>query len=267
MHELIADKNALQMLRNAGYDSREGIRALELIENDPSHRLDIVAMLSTPEISVSEKELCGIAEVEQEYKQHNNYLFSNGKRPIDIFARMRILRAAYIPNDSIGSKFCASRGEFDTIRRIANFEMIENSYQRSDYIRGAHAALTTLQEDPENAYATIRSAQSLYGIVSYAKYGNLSNILFDKGLLREIDLARFYCFINTQQGNYLQQFIYRCVEKLYNKQPNDAEMIITMAQATELYLGLDIAQKFYFKYIDLYPKGNSISLAQLKTTH
>jgi hypothetical protein len=145
--------------------------------------------------------------------------------------------------------------------------MIENSYLRSDYIRGAHTALTALQEDPDNVYAAIRSAQSLYGIVSYAKYGNLSNILFDKGLLREIDLARFYCFINTQQGNYLQQFIYRCIEKLYNKQPNDAEMVITMAQATELYLGIDIAQKFYLKYIDLFPKGNSISLAQLKTTH
>jgi beta-barrel assembly-enhancing protease len=265
MHELGADKNALQLLRNAGYDSREGIRALELVENDPAHRLDIIAMLSTPEIRLDEKELCNYIKIEQEYKQHNNYVFSNGKRPIDINARMRSLRNAYVPSDSVGSKFCASRGEFDTIRRIANFEMIENSYLRSDYIRSAHTALIKLQEDPDNKYATIRSAQSLYGIASYAKYGNLSNILFDKGLLRESDLAKFYCFINTQQSNYLQQFIYRCVEKLYNKQSEDAEMIITMAQATELYLGIDIAQKFYLKYISLYPRGNSISLAQLKT--
>jgi beta-barrel assembly-enhancing protease len=264
-NELIADKNALQLMRNAGYDSREGIKALELIEYDPTHRLDIIAALSTPEIRLNERELCDFRKIEQEYKLHNNFVFSNGKRPIDINARMRNLRALYIPSDSIGSKFCAPKKEFENIREIANMEMIENSYQRSDYIRGAHSALMKLQQDPKNRYAAVRAAQSLYGIVSYSKYGNLKNILFDKGLLKETDLAKFYCFINTQQNNYLQQFVYRSVEKLYDQQQSDPEMIIVMAQTTELYLGVDIAQKFYLKYIDLYPHGNNISLAQLKT--
>jgi hypothetical protein len=265
-HELMADKNAIQLLRNAGYDAREGIKALEAIDFDPKHRLDIVKMLSTPEVRIDEKELCTPVVIEQQYKQRKNFVFANGKRPIDLNTRTRALRALYQPTDTSGSKFCFGKGEFDTIRMIANMELIHNSVLRNDYIRGAHAALIKLQTEPKHRFAVFSAAQSLQSIGAYAKTGSLSNILFDKGLLKETDLAGFYCYMNTLPPANLQQIVFRYIEKMYNGYADDETMIIVMAQASENYLGLEAAQKYYLKYIDLFPKGNKISLAQLKTT-
>ena len=111
-----------------------------------------------------------------------------------------------------------------------------------------------------------RAMNGMHGIAAYSKIGKLGDILFDRFRTDDIGLARLYCFLRENSDNYIQQIAYYFVEQMHQKHSSDEEMLFAMAQATELYLGLDHALPFYKDYLSKYPKGTNSAIVQLKIT-
>lgn len=271
LNEVYADSVSLQLMAAAGYPPQEAIAALRLLETYTYEPLNLPASLSSAKVTVSERELCTPAKARNYTRFGANMRTPEGTPTITIDSRvsailknMAVLPKSETKTDTEQAKTTA--GNFALMRQFSQFEVIEDCYQQGDFIRTTYDALALLRQYPKNKYLVARAMNGMHGIAAYSKIGKLSDILFDRFRTDDIGLARMYCFLRENSDNYIQQIAYYFVAQMHQKYSGDEEVLFAMAQATELYLGLDHALPFYKDYIAKYPKGTNSAIVQLKIT-
>ncbi len=253
--EVIADSVGLVMLRNAGYDTQQAVRALQLLEeNTPSNTLNITEMLNSEKSKLSKKDIC--TGTSAAFYMAAPTIGTNNKRIISIADRIKFLRQNIQKNDNTETLYFFGIEQLEYIKKVAMYENIENCNLRGDFFRGAYEALRYLQTEPQNRFFARKAAEALVTILAYSKNSKAANLATESKMLNEPDLGLFYCFLCAKPDNEIQQITYGVLEKLNNNfSEKDEDMLFYLAFAKEIYNGLDMAKESYNEYLKLFPKG------------
>ncbi len=253
--ELVADSVGLVLLRKAGYNTEQAIRALELLEeNSPPNPLNMLEMLNSDKSKLSKKDFC--SGTSAAFYMASPTIGSNNKKTISIAERIKFLRRCIKKDDNAETLYFFGIEQLEYIKKVAVYENIENCNMRGDFFRGAYEALWHLQEEPQNRFFARKAAEALVTILAYSKNSKAANLATESKMLNEPDLGLFYCFLCAKPDNEIQQITFGVIEKLNNNfSEKDEDMLFYLAFAKEIYNGLDMTKAAYQEYLELFPKG------------
>lgn len=248
-NEIAADSFALKLLNNAGYDSRVGARAIELMMNDKTAGgIQDVGQL----LNISGTDWCGDLQArthmgQDRYEAHH-------------FARAMLQqRRAKIDMGGASNEglFLVSESDFGQINGMAQFEVIENHFREADYVSALYQSVMLQKIYPENQYLQGKIVESLFQLYLYKKRNEMRRLLkTNQENYLTTDLSRLSCFMNKVEESTLQGITANYLKEQYERYGATHEIIaITTAKYTELVSGRKAAKAHFEHYIKHFPYG------------
>lgn len=264
-NELIADSLGLSMMEAAGYDGQEAIAMLRILEkNTPENTLNLIDALSSEKSQLTQNDLCSNAGLRDYSAGMNDLVAPNGKKLIGFNQRIARLQRYQKTNEQTQKQYLLDPVMMRYIKRIADNEAIENSRSSCDYVSSAFQALQKLEKEPNNKYYAHTAAKNLVQILIYSKNGSLGGLI-ERKAIRDAGLAQFACFIAHTKDNILQQILFGKIESITRSfTEKDEDMLFCLAEANEVYNGLDMALVGYKNYNELFPTGKYIVFVKNK---
>ncbi len=263
-NEFEADGYAFNLLSNSKYDLKETLKVFEILENViKTTDSNIGLALSSDKFPISEKTLCGKGDYGT-FMSPARFLGTpeNEER---IIQRKKLFQQQLSNNNYSGTQqFVVSQERFEQIKMISRFELVENNFHESHYLKSLKRALVLLKEYPENRFLNVKAAENLFYIGYYNKKQQLERLFFDSGQLTDPALASLYCLSNKFAETNLGSMVLGYVSQQYAKFEEDEHMIITMAKTTELFDGKLASIQYYEKYNSLFPNGKHAVFASKK---
>jgi len=256
-NEIEADAFALELLNKAGYDSRVGARAIELIMSDKTAGgIQQVGAL----LDISGTDWCGDLEA-------STYM-GQDRHEAHHFARAMLQqRRTKIGTDGASNEglFLVSEGDFEQISSMAKFELIENYFREADYVSALYRSIMLQKVYPENQYLEGKIVESLFHLYLYKKRGEMRRLLLtNRGNYRTTDLSRLSCFMNKVEEATLQSITTTYLNQQYERYGKEHEtIVISTAKYTELVSGRKAAKAHFEYYIKHFPYGKHYLYAKL----
>ncbi len=248
-NEIAADAFALELLNRAGYDSRVGARAIELMMNDKvADGIRDVGRL----LDIEGTDWCGDLEA-------RTYM-GKDRHEAHHFARAMLQqRKAKINTDGTSNDglFLVSESDFEHIRRMAQFEVIENHFREADYVSALYQSIMLQRIYPENQYLQGKIVESLFQLYLYKKRGEMRHLLkTSQENYLTTDLSRLSCFMNQVEESTLERITGTYLKEQYERYGRTHEIIaITAARYTEFTSGRAAAKAHFEHYIKHFPTG------------
>ncbi len=257
-NEIAADAFALELLNRAGYDSRVGARAIELMMNDKTAGgiRDVGSLLD-----ISGTDWCGDLEA-------RTYM-GKDRHEAHHFARAMLQqRKAKINTDGTSNDglFLIPQSDFERINGIAQFEVIENHLREADYVSVLYQSIMLQKIYPENKYLQGKIVESLFQLYLYKKRGEMRHLLeTSQENYLTTDLSRLSCFMNKVDESTLQRITATYLKEQYERYGSEDEIIaITAARYTEFVAGRKAAKAHFEHYIKHFPTGKHYLYAKGK---
>jgi len=177
-HELEADSLALIFMKSTKYDTKESIRCLEILnEIDTPKRPELVDFkkyFETEKFTIRDRWLIPVPSTgllyntDQEAEAAKDSLKTHPDCAIRVKAAARFAHPpAKINLDT----------HFQSLIRVADFEIIEGQFQFGHYGRALFNTLLILEEAPNNTYLNIMVLDCLYQLYLYQEDHELGKVL------------------------------------------------------------------------------------------
>jgi len=252
-----ADAFALKLLDKAGYDSREAQKALSVLTNH-THKCETLF----ESLFIDRADECGELEV-QHYKNMKQSL-ARHFAPTMLLQRKEKISHTGSLHDGI---YLVSQNNFEEIKGIAQFELIENAYHQADDVSALYHAAVLKKKYPENAYLHAKIAESLYRLYFYKKRGMIDQVLqLNRENHPETEILRLSCFLYQANEATLQKLTETYLKSLYEYSGNNETVVITMAKYMELTFGREQAKEFFNYYIKHFPQGKHYRYAEARVS-
>ncbi len=255
-NEIEADAFALELLNRAGYDSRVGARAIELMMNDETAGgiKDVGALLDIPGT-----DWCADLEARMYMGQERHEAHH--------FARAMLQqRRAKIDMDGTSNEglFLVSESDFARISSMAKFEVIENHSLEADYVSALYQSIMLQKIYPENQYLQGKIVESLFQLYLYKKRDEMRRLLeTNQENYLTTDLSRLSCFMNKVDESTLKRITAIYLKRQYERYGSEQETIaITAAKYTKLVSGRAAAKEHFEHYIKHFPYGKHYLYAE-----
>lgn len=262
-YELEADSIAINLLQRANYNYTEGTKVLRIVRGEYEHNaVHFMNYLSSDKFEIQEHNLCKPVSY-RDYMEEES-VSSKSILSIDIRQRKLISRIKSIPSESSLKDYILAEDLFRKIKSIAQFELVEQAFQSSNYLRSIYEALSLLRDFPNNKYLNIKVCENLYYINSYSDLSIMERIFFDQKKIDDDVYADFCCFINKLSKEDMRKMVFGFVQKQYQNYPSDERMLIIMAKTVEMVYDMKYAKSYYEKYVKLYADGEHFLMAKKK---
>jgi hypothetical protein len=250
-YELEADSIAIDLLKKAKYNYTEGSKVLRIVRGDYDHNaISFVSYLSSDKFGIQEVNLC--KPVSYRDYMENESVSSKSILSLDIRERKLLKRLSTIEYETGLRNYILAEDLFKKIQSIARFELVEQAFQSSNYLRSIYEALSLLNDFPKNKYLNIKVSESLYYINSYNDLSIMDRIFFDQKKIDDDVYADFCCFINKLSKEDMRKMVFGFVQKQYQNYSSDERMLIIMAKTVEMV------------YVKLYVDGEHFLMAKRK---
>ncbi len=257
-----ADAFALELLTQAGYDNDEGRKALDLIlkdfvsENCMSHFFPI-----------DEADMCSELEVQTYINMDRRT--AGHFAPLIVKKRQEEMEHSAASQDEVASKddvYMASPNDFEAIRHIAQFELIENNYSEADYISTLYYAMILQKKYRDNIYLSAKIAESLFQLYFYKKRGAIDRILkVNRENNAQKEILRLSCFMRKVDEDTLQELVGTYLSTQYkNWGEVDETIAITMAKYMEATTGREEAKSYFQHCTKHFPQGKHYLYAKAR---
>lgn len=263
IYELEADSIAVDLLSKANYNYHEGSKVLRILKGDyEKESIDFMSYLSSDKFEVTQKLLCKPISY-RDYMESDDV---NQKAILltDIRQRRLIQRLSRIDIQPNLRLYILPERLFQKVKAIAHFEMVEQSFRASNFLRSTYEALVLLNTYPNNKYLNIKICENLYYLNSYNEMSIMNRIFFDQKRIEDDDYADFCCFINKMEQNDMRKMVSGLVKKQYQSYSSDERMLITMAKTIEAVYDMKYAKSYYERYVKLFPEGEHFISAMKK---
>lgn len=261
-YEFEADEMALSLVKKAGYDISESLAILEIVQGKRERSIiDFYDYFASTRFKIERNHRCDalgkqldiVDEREQVIRDINKrHVNQRYKRLEDLISVQQIFTTkSYVPTSRL----------FDKIKNIAQFELVEQSFKESNFLKSIHESLILLKKFPENRYLHIKIAECLYAIHSY---NNLARGYFEETTLKEAHQTELICFFDNLSERDLNDLVYGFIQTKYENFSYDQYMLIIMAKTVENYFKMEYAKPYYEQYIKRFPDGDHIILAKRK---
>lgn len=175
-HEIIADAEAVQLLRNGNYDTKQALRIIELLGNSDmpfaqvpfeksyfeSEDFELPESLSLKNTKVfldAEDQLTMKVKYDDTWSTHPT--IEKRKQNISTFIEDDI------PSNGKRLFIATDESKFEKLRTIARFELCRLQMVNFDYYNAIYTAFLLQQDYPDNIYLKKVVAKSLYNISVY----------------------------------------------------------------------------------------------------
>ncbi|MFK7950516.1 MAG: M48 family metalloprotease [Saprospiraceae bacterium] len=262
-YELEADSIAISLMSKANYNYHEGSKVLRILKGDyEKETIDFMTYFSSDKFEVTQKFLCKPIS----YRDYMEAEEVNQKTILSTDIRQRRLiqhlsRVEFIPDLKLN---ILSQKLFEKIKAIAHFEMVEQSFRESNFLRSTYEALVLLNQYPDNKYLNIKVCENLYYLNSYHEMYIMNRVFFDQKKIEDDEYADFCCFINKINQDDMRRMVSGLVKKQYQNYPSDERMLIIMAKTVEAMHDMKYAKSYYERYVKLFPDGEHFISAKKK---
>lgn len=264
--ELEADSMAMEILKNANYDYTEGRRVLKIIKGEYARTaVDFESYLESNRFTIRQNHLCKNHQYFDYMDDESHKIIEMPKTKMDkrYFKMLNIAKRDDVkPNLR---RYILPASLFKKAVTIAQFELVEQAFRESNYLRSIYEALVLLNQYQDNRYLHIKVAENLYYINAYNDLSIINRLFFDTKKIAEDDYANLCCFVNKLSKRNLQEMVYGFVQEKYQKFPADERMLIVMAKTVESVFQITTAKPFYLRYVKNFPDGKHILLAKKKS--
>ena len=262
-YELEADSIAVNLLKKAKYNYNEGSNVLRIVRGEYKHdAISFVNYLSSDKFEIQEVNLCKPVSY-RDYMEDES-VSSKSILSLDIRQRKLINHLSTIGYETGLKNYILAEDLFKKIQSIARFELVEQAFQSSNYLRSVYEALSLLNDFSNNKYLNIKVSENLYYINSYNDLSIMDRIFFDQKKIEDDVYADFCCFINKLSKEDMRKMVFGFVQKQYKSYPSDERMLIIMAKTVEMVYDMKYAQSYYEKYVKLYVDGEHFLMAKKK---
>jgi hypothetical protein len=241
-------------LKKAKYNYNEGSKVLRIVRREYERdAISFVRYLSSDKFEIKEINLCKPISY-QDYME-NESVSSKSILSLDIRQRKLIKRLSSVEYQVSLKNYILAKDLFEKIQSIARFELVEQTFLSSNYLRSIYEALSLLNDFPKNKYLHIKVSENLYYINSYNDLSIIDRIFFDQKKIEDEVYADFCCFINKLTKEDMRKMVFGFVQQQYQNYPSDERMLIIMAKTVEMVYDMEYAKSYYEKYVKLYVDG------------
>lgn len=262
-YELEADSIAIDLMSKANYNYHQGSTVLRIIKGDyQKETIDFMSYFTSDKFEVTQKHLCKPIS----YRDYMEAEEVNQKAILSTDIRQRRLiqqlsRAEYKPD--LRNNILSER-LFKKVKAIAQFEMVEQSFRESNFLRSTYEALILLNFYPNNKYLNIKVCENLYYLNNYNEMYIMNRVFFDQKKIEDDDYADFCCFINKMEKIDMRRMVSGLVKKQYQEYSSDERMLIIMAKTVEAMHDMKYAKSYYERYVKMFPDGEHFISAKKK---
>ena len=265
-----ADATGLDIVMKAGYNGYDAIKALKstddidsqykdvivlkkYFQNDP-FKIDSTAGSGADDDNHYGRKSKGRKATKDDRQSTHPNLEKRGIALNELLQNMAQKQAPSMPDDS---------AKYSKIKNITAMEMPEAAYLAGNYIEGLYTSLYLLEKYPDNNYLQYMISKNLLKI-AYAQdidsllNGQRATANFGKGY------DQVNTFIKDLTQNESKKLAYSYIKSLYAKKKDVDEINFYMGNITEFYLGAHVAEFYYARYLETFPKGKYAVLAKSK---
>ncbi len=251
--ELEADRKAIDMVRRAGYQPKEGVKVIDFLKAKRNTQVEFEEIPSLG-LPVSTRFKCE----ENEYKYFK--ALYNEKIPYQKKTENLDIRYHNLTSQTmalgLGELNIFSQEEFDYIQAISGFEEVENAFRDANFYRSIYLSLKLLKSYPENSWLNCKLAENLFYIAQYSEMGNIDRLLVDFQKIEEEDYAALYCMFSKMQTEDIWFTAYGYIQKQFEKFGDKNETIgFLYPRLREISYGMEDAKSYYNTYLENFPGG------------
>jgi hypothetical protein len=151
------------------------------------------------------------------------------------------------------------RKDFDYIKQVAQFEMVENSMRSSYYTYALYNAVRLLEYHPKNIYLNTTLSKSLYWISYYKEINSGKSEIRQPITTNDKAFFRVKAIIENLDVTAAKKLSYGNAKILSDELPSNELTLFYMALNTEHYLGKNASFTYYNKYLKTYPNGQYVT--------
>lgn len=262
-YELEADSIALKLLNDANYNYFEGSKVLSIIKGDfLKEPADFISYFATNQFEVTENLVCDPVYRNSYMKGQTRSLKSDvrHKKLIDNFGNTTFKSVS----ETELQLFLLSENLFQSVKAIAQFEVVEQAFKSFNYYRSSYEALLLIKKYPNNKYLHIKICENLYFLQYYQKMYLLGELFTDNKKIQDKFYADYCCFINKLNEKEMSTLISSLIKKHYQNYASDERMLIIMAKTIETAYGIDDARPYYQQYVKRFSEGEHYIFAENK---
>lgn len=260
-HEFEADAKALQIMKTSPFDGREGRKVIQLLlGTNQIHSLDPSRLNSKAFDFTNVKKCFG-------YESKTFMLSDRNSEVPDHFPLLYLQqREDQLFQALPGGESLAEPSEaFLGIRDIAHFELVENLFNESNFVRSIYESLILQKKYPLNVYLRSKIAESLYNISLFELRKIKDRLFFDKGTIQEEAYASLSCQFTQIKEDDLLKLSKGYIADQYELLGNYDETIsIIMAKFADIYAGKKESKPFFEQHLLNFPKGEHSAYARQK---
>ncbi|MEL6670605.1 MAG: M48 family metallopeptidase [Bacteroidota bacterium] len=288
-NELDADATGFELFVNAGYDPREGLKALEQLKKinlkADSTVLNLDALYRLPDLDMETTYGCKVRENLGLVEKANQDLLKVGSEALqanedarraqeaaqkqkEVEIRRKLsthpsvdVRMAALSKRmkeegvNIGVKFQLEPAPFFQLRTYAHFEHVQQLYDRAAYVPALYLSLRLGQSFPENQYLQEIAGKCLYWLAFYQKRNAVGRFLPVRKARPKTAYEEFVCSLYViRSRTYLDFAEYFFIDR--TKQfPDSEDLHAYMGRLFALRGAKMYARKQFESYLQKYPQG------------
>ena len=221
-YELEADSIALAIMKGKDYEINESLKTLNILQHKGQRNVvNLTNYYSSPSFKLKENQLCdykAYSAFKKSVFQVADAHFSGHHIKKRIKSLVNIIKRDYQEKEEELYSFKGFQYDpalFVNAAKMAHFEVIQQAFLESNYLKSIHEAMILIRDFPNNEYLHVKIAENLYHISHYNKLGLLDRIFFDNQRIDENEYAKLCCLVNSLSQTDLQNMIHGFVKKLY----------------------------------------------------
>ena len=152
--------------------------------------------------------------------------------------------------------------EFDVVREISLFELVENTMREAYYIHTVYFATTLLEKYPDNIFLNTALSKSMYWLSYYKEIHNGELPVEEPYITNDKAFFRLCCLFEKVDMSACKKLSYGFSKTISERFGMQESILFYLALTTERYLGKNAAFPHYNKYILEYPVGKFIAFVK-----
>ena len=268
-----SDREAISLIQNAGFTIKNAARIIELLDvNSKTYQdksINFSAVFNTDSVKI-DPAFFGITAPSDDPTKNgfaDDFTINNEVIPVSSIQREITVRL-----DSLG-KFINKLGHFTStsppkdslfrnIQNIIHFEMVELTFNQTNYIKSLVEISKLASHYPKNIYLKTKLIENLFILYYYKSIWKVTALIDDRN--KNHNYIAIGNMIKRVPTKDLLVICYEHIRQLYNNQSENGELIILMAKIDETKYNITHAKPYYQAYLKQFSNGKHSEFARAK---
>lgn len=258
-HEAEADSLAIVLLENTSYDLKQGIRVLEILDEIDEEKypfnLKLRERFNSPDYSFKSRWLMKETGLSMAKSDDFAWNADSLKTHPDCQDRIIKLKSVIPFNFKTDQVNIQNEIQFESLTRIADFEMVASTYELGNYGRALFYCLQLLEKYPDNAWLHATVGISFFDIYVAQENHELREYVDLPSKKYNADYRQLMQFIQNLRLKEIANISYFYLKNKEAKYEDDEHFLYALMLTSDIIGEKDEVKKYKRRYLSDFPKG------------